>query len=421
MEKSISVRQVNDPVQVANACRKFLDAVERDEYEGWSDEPERYAFRQFLASLNQGLGRTFLVCNGGNKLTPVGLLQGWANLHPVVLYGDDSPAVCWTFPQGLEQSPYIRPYQRDTLDLPDILTTSGHFLLNQGAAERFWPGPIPPDLVREPYGKIEEYTRYLHSQHFEWAVIQAGKELPGYDALSHLVDLERVERWKRAFVPLISAGARSKGKDFDEVMHSLSPGTLSPIYFATINLAQDGARSRDRRDKSPPEAKISDAFERAVAARVHAWLDRVGHPAVQSAWRNVEVARRGQTEPMAQFDVLLVLKNGIIWHLECKSATVELKDLDARILNLQQAGSQLARMAVCVPILTQYATEPWFERLQTLRHRIEGSRIPFVSFTLPNQPATYSWPDENGTPVVRDCPSLEAKLDFFLKQYEPRG
>ena len=194
---------------------------------------------------------------------------------------------------------------------------------------------------------------------------------------------------------------------------------LSDVYHATIKVAQDAARARDRSDKSPPEARISGAFERAVAARVHAWLDQTKHAAVQSAWRNVEVARRGQTETMAQFDVLLALKNGIIWHLECKSATLELKDLDARILNLQQAGSQLARMAVCVPILTQYANESWFERLQTLRRRIDGSRIPFVPFTLPNQPAAYSWPDETGTPVVRECPSLEARLHECLRPFEP--
>jgi hypothetical protein len=77
----------------------------------------------------------------------------------------------------------------------------------------------------------------------------------------------------------------------------------------------------------------------------------------------VPVVRDGQV--LAQFDVLLVLKNGILWHLECKTFTTHQKDLDARLFTLQRAGSQLARMAVCAPLLTHHVGEPW-----PPRHRI---------------------------------------------------
>lgn len=409
LKKFIRVRQVNDPVQVAHACRDFLDGLVPDQItEEWPDQHERTAFREFLVLAERGLVRTFLVCNGGNKLTPIGLLQGCARLRPVALYGDDSPAVCWSFSEGLEASPFIRSYQRETLDLPDVLTTSGHYLLNQGVAERFWPGPLPSHLAQEQYGKDGEYTRFLHDKRSAWSTAESSEELPSYQALSELLAPERIDQWKRALVPLSGAG-----KGFGE-----NVGMLRSLYHATINLAQAGSRAKGRLGMSPPEAKISDAFERAVAARIHTWLNETNHPAVQSAWRNVEVAREGRK--IAQFDVLLVLKNGILWHLECKSATAGLKDLDARLLNLQQAGSLLARMAVCAPILTQYASERWFEQLQALRDKIETlSRVPFVPFSLPNQPSGYSWPDQNGEPLMRECPSFETRLEHFLRPFRP--
>ena len=59
---------------------------------------------------------------------------------------------------------------------------------------------------------------------------------------------------------------------------------------------------------------------------------------------------------------MLVLKNGILWHLECKSASAKAKDLDARLLNLQKAGSLRAEMAVCGPLLTAFEGTPWFKR-----------------------------------------------------------
>ena len=409
VEASIAVRQINDPVQVAAACRGFLDGWKHDAIgEPAVHTSERTDFRAFLALAHRGLARTFLVCNGGNKLTPIGLLQGWAALHPIFLYGDDTPAACWTFSDGLDRSPTIRPYQRTTLDLPEILATRRHFVLNHGEAERFWPGPLRQDLALEPFGKKEEYTYYLHQQHYDWALSQSGEEFPTYDALARLLDATRIDRWKRALRTLSGAGPRYADND----------AILREVYQASMKLANDGIRARGRAELTQPAAKISDAFEHAVAARVYAWLEETKHPAVQSAWRKVCVAPEGQQIPSAEFDVLLVLKNGILWHLECKSATVDLKDLDAKLLNLQKAASQLARLAVCAPMLTRCSAKPWFAALHALREKIENlSRTPFVPFTMPDQPASYTLLDKDGSPVIWDCPSLESQLEKFLKPF----
>ena len=58
--------------------------------------------------------------------------------------------------------------------------------------------------------------------------------------------------------------------------------------------------------------------------RVVEWVDPHAAAAVQSVWVDVGIAR--QDSPgicTIQLDVLLVLKNGILLHLECKTATAE--------------------------------------------------------------------------------------------------
>src|SRR5262249_11028702 len=131
---------------------------------------------------------------------------------------------------------------------------------------------------------------------------------------------------------------------------------LELIYNRTVGVARAGAKERA---KQGPIDSIGTAFENAVARRVYCWLEAAKHPAVQSAWRNVKVYR-GEPDPVAQLDVVLVLKNGLLLHLECKSFTVDLKDLNSRLYVLQQAGSLGARMAVCAPVLTGFAAQEWF-------------------------------------------------------------
>ena len=77
----------------------------------------------------------------------------------------------------------------------------------------------------------------------------------------------------------------------------------------------------------------------------------------------------------------------------------------------QQAGSQLARMAICGPLLTGFVAEAWFAPQHDLRKRIEVSRqFSFIPFTLPGQPESYVLEEPAQT---FSCPCLEAALDVY--------
>jgi hypothetical protein len=138
---------------------------------------------------------------------------------------------------------------------------------------------------------------------------------------------------------------------------------------------------------------------------------------VQSAWLNVAVAREAMPhKPSVDFDVLLVLRNGVLIHLECKSAEVDVRDLDARIFRLQQTSSRVARLAVVLPLFTRQAGAVWFNHLCDRRYEIEQADIPVLPFTWPGQPAAYNTPAlEAADPIP--CPTFEAALEALLARY----
>lgn len=101
----------------------------------------------------------------------------------------------------------------------------------------------------------------------------------------------------------------------------------------------------------PPSSTRGLAFEQAVAQQVRAWQEREQHPGVQSIWARVTIAPlRSPVHHAAEFETLIVLKNGILLHLECKSGFVNARDLEVKASRLQQAGSQCARVVLVRPI-----------------------------------------------------------------------
>jgi hypothetical protein len=380
---AFEVDHVNDPTQVVAVCSRII-------------------------SQHREAQKVYIVTNGGNKLTPLGVLLGLRELRPIVLYGDDKPVVFWTFEESFSKPPVIQHYQRHNVDLPDILQLSGHDLIEPETAIRFWPGPVPAKFSRQRYGCDRVFTRELHAAHHSWWLPGEPGDPVHFDDLARVLPQGRIQGWRRA----IHEAMISPDPESDE--------SLRTIYHSTRNLVDDAVRARSRAESGAvhPAASLGECFEQAVALRTHQWLESRRPRAVHSAWYNVRVGREDRV--IAQFDVLLVLKNGILWHLECKTFTTNQKDLDARLFTLQRAGSQLARMAVCAPLLTQYMGEEWFAGQQELRELLEPrGQPPYLPFTLPGQPIAYNWPNSSGTSTACQCPTFEDGLARLLHEYEP--
>jgi hypothetical protein len=351
----------------------------------------------------------YLVANGGTKMTTHGLRRPWAEVSPLpkLIWGEQPAAAYRTYQFTLDGPPTVCRYETHKLDLPDVLIASGHRI---GEGVKFWPGPLAASLEAEPYGADTTATTELHRTHHLRAEWCEGEPLPDYRLASRCAP-EVIQRWKQSLL----APLRKYGLDTSVV----ADGDFESIYNQTLGAARRGQEARAQAARSSVD-RIGPPFERAVARRVHAWLERRQHPAVQSAWRDVEVFREGDTERSAQLDVVLVLKNGLLLHLECKTFTADLKDLNARLYILQQAGSLGARMVVCAPVLTEFADEEWFTDQHKRRLWFEARRhLGFVPFTLPRQRLGYTV-EQGGVSQAYACPEMESALEAALKAFLPR-
>jgi len=347
----------------------------------------------------------YLVTNGGTKHTPIGLLNAFHCCAPRLLYGDERPAVYSVFPPGLAGPPAVAPYIRHRLDLADILRLNGYAVATGCQPVRLWPNPLLADLQRERYGVDEPYTYQLHEQHYAWASVPTGEQRVRFEELVHLVPQD-YQRWMRTL---------------GQLQYAITNQNLNNAYNCTLNLGDAARRAASRRANglTQPAATIGRSLERAVARRVWDWLQSNPHPAVQSVWIGVSIARENSLHQVeAEFDILVVLKNGVLFHLECKSANVESRDLDVNTHRLRQAGSQLARSAVVVPVFTRCAATPWFAALHATRLRLEAQLgcQHVLPFTWPGQPEEYELPNAD-PPESFQCQSFEDGLTALLRPY----
>ena len=171
---------------------------------------------------------------------------------------------------------------------------------------------------------------------------------------------------------------------------------------------------------APPDDKLGDRFELAVARRLKAWLDGHGSAmGIVEAWHDVNIERLGAPELVAQWDVTLVLTNGVLLGLECKTFEIETKDLDARLLNLQKAGTRPARMFICTPLYTAFHDLDWFRDTLAKSDRIRDVGMDWLAFTLPGQPDQYPRTTPEDVEVISTCPPFEIRLGEILAPYRP--
>lgn len=371
------------------------------------------ALKPFVEQSRAGYHDVYLVTNGGKKHTSIGLLKAFDAMFPKLLYAEERPVVCTIYPPGLDSSPLILPYNRHRLDLPDILRLNGYTLHGAGICKRLWPDGLPAEIAHELYGRDEDYTYLLHARHTgsksERKYVCRGKYLP-FEKLPDVAP-DRYNRWLQKL---------------SEVGCPANEQSLRKIYYSTIKLVRLSPRRPHYRggEKGDHDLLLGPAFERAVARRVHQWQAAHPHPAIQSIWTGVKIAHQSTPETVeAEFDVLLVMRNGLLIHLECKSGNVQpgaLRELDVGIHRLRLGTSRRSRLAVVVPLFTRCHAEPWFEGMHRTWVRLKAGLgcQHVLPFTWPGQPASYPAPEDPSGQTI-SCPSFEDALTSLLLPYHP--
>ncbi len=132
---------------------------------------------------------------------------------------------------------------------------------------------------------------------------------------------------------------------------------------------------------------IGPIFEDYVSLRVLKWLEacNLAKQVVQSVWINAKIIADNEKIPHSELDILLMLKNGILIHLECKSADADKKDLDARVTNLSKLGI-LSKQVVCLPLYSDHWDAYSYQNMmKTFAEKNLGLNIEFIAMDLPNQ------------------------------------
>lgn len=358
--------------------------------------------------------QVYLVTNGGTKHTPLGLYWGFTCLSPWLLYGEERPAAYSLLQPHHEGQTQLAPYRRHQLDLPDILTVNGYTFALGKSGIRIWPEELPDEIATERYGQDENYTYSLHEQHARWSRFKAyaqGNEELERNATVRYEDLATI-------VPKLYSTWYHNCRVWGNVLNEQS---LCNLYHSTLNIAAQARKAmiQQAAKQQSPKDTLGDALEHAVARRVHAWQESSRHTGVQSIWMGVKIAREQTPQTVeAEFDILMVLKNGVLIHLECTSADMRIRDMDANTRRLQQAGSQLARTVVVSPLYTQCASKDFFHDQHKNYTRLleHFGQQSVLSFTMVNQPTEFILSSED-PPKRMTCRSFEERLTELMQPY----
>lgn len=399
------------------------------------------AMQQILARPDLAEFRKILVANGGKKTTSLALAAAARDGGPLpLLYGEDQPCELWSMPEGIAGPLERLRYARSRLTLQEILACSDRIISTPATANRFWPSNEP--LADERYGIDPEMTGNLHEtttrQRAEGNALRQRETGEAIDFANILTARpDAVEKWmKTVWTSSVALARREPMPPTDwRAFGHRNRAELQGLFRGAQNTASRYLTDLERPVPREAGQRIGQRFEQAVGRRVQSWLNaKADVLPVNEAWMNVATTRRdGTGRRLQELDIVLVLANGVLLALECKSFEVETKDIDARVINLHRSGSQLARMAVCMPLYVDLAHKDWF-RDQHDRYERYRSAFRIIPFTLPGQSRTYIIAPSGGlndqtattddeerppvpVPITKELASFEESLDNWIRPY----
>lgn len=399
-----------DAVLPLCAARGFADGHHR--------EPIPEAIHEMIPAVlklveQYGEGREiYLIGNGGTKLHFGGLLSAIQTFQPRILYSEGGYTwQCFTHDW---QSPEKRHFERAHITLEEVLACRNS-LQNSGELiwDARWDEVQRNKLIARicAYGEEEGQTVAMHDAASSYAAAQKSIDHTDLPAFQAFAQTDAAAKWLRSLTNFMFAAKNIS-------LLSL-PKVASPAFKALESLYQSTLKQSVIAEKMLAQSKvdtdsIGPQFEIAVAKRVVSYLNRHHEHActrISQVYLNAKIfSKKNLATAKAETDVLLVTQSGTLLHLECKSFQASQKDLDARIANLHETGSDLARMSVVMPIYTTYAERDWFDVPFKLYQRLEPTRLQPLPFTMPGQPETIQRDQQNIS-----IPTFEMNLAKLLE------
>lgn len=341
-------------------------------------------------------GEKIIVGNGGTKPQSMALYEALRANTPAILYSLDRPCQLQWFSEGPGAPVRNEAYATTRLRLEDVLSLRG-MRLNVPAQALWGEGKLTQQALQQAavsrgYGFETAATFELHDQHAlreaERRMAETTLTLPRWAHIEQ-VSPEEAGKFVRAYANALNLPL--------ERMSDLERPQVGSLFNTAAGILERSQRPRSARTVPP----LGAAFEQALAARLCRLLASPDLPTehILGIWRNVKVD--STKEPgviQLEADLLILLKNGLMLAIEAKSHTAETKELDARLANLQRAGSQLARIIVCSPLYTAALEREWFKTHHEFAQRVRRHGLTHLAYTLPGQPQRYTLASGSGEP-----------------------
>jgi hypothetical protein len=348
----------------------------------------------------------------------------------------------WSQSQELTQRDL--PFTRRSADLRTLVHLTGHQLFENGEpkALRIWPiGPgSAPVLNDGAYGEDPVYTARCH----DGLVTEKSQIDRTIEGITNNKP-SNLQIWIKNWEQYLRS--KNKNKQVLLCLYHATKKLLAPEYalnlnFCTPEQAVARLQSAAGRLQELEGSDISDVvmvlveiltiagtplgklFENAVSRRLVAWLssDQAERYAsiIHSVWKGVRICHERDPERViAEFDILVVFKNGTLLHLECKSGQADLKDLLARSTVLRQINAD-AEIILATPLYTQFADRSWFQdQVRVFQELRNIGKFPVLAFTLRGQPRQC--PIQIGPDIVEhvEVPHFEEAIAHLFQNWLP--
>ncbi len=395
--------------------------------------------RLWAERLPRARGRdVFVYLNGGQKLSAIALVQSLAPLSPRMIYMRHMPVglLC----SGQEGGYHFEPI-RVEVALRDLLQLYGARIRNADTARciyrnnrfneknppghhaRFWRDgefirlmlgiympreknengsgeKIPFDLLKRVIEDIRDMPAAV--RHLSSSASGGSRTIGGAGTIANFI--KRVE----------NAARRKMAREKPVENIDLTPETASALKQAgIIDSGHKGGMLR----QGDLRKKMGQYFEEVVADRFRLFLK--DNPAFQTIiseiWLGTEFCSLDDTATVTgEYDILLLLKNGLLVSLECKTGDFETKDIFARVARLTRRGGGLAMQWVVAPLFTSPELEQG--TMHGFHEKITALGMPFIPFNLEGQPDSYiHGRTGERVPVM----PFEESLRCLLKPYLP--
>jgi len=281
---------------------------------------------------------------------------------------------------------------RSTLTIPDVATCFG-FTVAEGAA---LPCSSSGEIERfraDPRWRRDLFLRGVGSP---GAVLAATEPRPLRDWL----DLLRSSAIKPAI-------AKKMGQKLARTIHQSGVPANSDEWTAAaagmLNAGFNDKAIAEALGRPPPPPMVTPYGELVKFSQYfeHLLVELAGRcfvrPSIVDAAANVKLSTLGKPL-VAEHDVLVADRTGTLTSLDAKTFAETQKELDARLLNLNQASGRFARFIVVFPYFRSDLSEPWFNPvLRGLPFDLTRRGSPFAVF---GEDERSFWVTRDGTGAV---------------------